>query len=1140
MSNKNNYFKVGGSLRYGHPTYIVRQADRDIFEALQQKEFCYVLNSRQMGKSSLRVRTMKTLVKEGFKCVAIDLGILGRFATAEQWYGGLTAELWRKLRLTSGIDDDLDWWRSHIELTPVQRFSRFIEDVLLVNCDRDVVIFLDEVDNIISLDFRDELLILIRNCYEQRVEAPQYSRLTFCLLGVATPSNLRIDKQLSPFNIGKAIGLQGFSFEEARPLLAGLNGKFTKPETVLKEILDWTKGQPFLTQKLCYLAVRHGESLPNISQLIKDFVVNNWEIQDEPEHLKTIRDRLLNNSHNKARFLTLYRQVLHDWGINIDGSDEQVELRLSGLVSIQQRKLKVSNPIYAEVFDRAWIDKQLAAISPYQNAIAAWLESDRQDSSRLLRGQALIEGQVWARKYSITLEERDFLLQSELSSNRERKQAELAQKTEIAEKRLAQEKRLVRWQRLFIAFSLTMLGGFYLKSRQTNLSNINTLVQSSEALFASHQKLDSLIAAIKAKRQLNKSWRVNQNLSQQVNTSLQQSVYEIKEYNRLLGHRDKPNGMASLRIYSIAVASNGKFMATAGTDNTLRLWRNSNTGWHPDKVLKHDGWVLDVAISPDNKTIASASRDRTVKVWNQTGKLLYTLKHSQPVTSVAIESNGNIVTGSEDGTIKVWQQGKIDRTLRGHTAAVESIAISPDNKIISGSEDGTIKIWQQGKAIKTLTGHGSGVRAVAISPDGKIISGSRDKTLKIWNNQGKEIATLQGHTAPVYSVAINPLNNQIVSASADKTLKIWDSNGTAITTLKGHSNRVWDVAYLPNGNIASASWDKTIRLWQPNNNLVQILSSHQDVAIALDYSNNLIASTSDDSTIKLWDTTGTLLKTFREHTAEVYDVAIHNKTIASVGADRTLRIWQTNGKVLNTIQAHNAAIWAVDITPNGKKIITAGNDNLIKIWNIDGNLLHTLKGHTQKVWDIAVRPQGDRLASASEDNTVKIWDTNGNLMQTLMGHQDAVRTVAYSSNGSIIVSGSEDRTIKIWQPNKSSITRSVTTLIEHQAAIKAVAISPSNKYIASVDDDGKIILWQKTNETWEQLQTLRGHNNSIWSVVFSPDSQTLATAGEDSKVMLWHLNPILQLDTLKYACDWANDYLQNSAEINPGDRDLCQ
>ena len=138
-----NYFKVGGSLKYGHPTYITRQADHDIYHALKQKEFCYVLNSRQMGKSSLRVRTIKTLAKEGFKCIAIDLGILGRFVAPEQWYGGLLAEIWHKLRLSPGIDDDLEWWRSHSDLAPVSRFNRFFSDVLLPSCDADIIIFLD-------------------------------------------------------------------------------------------------------------------------------------------------------------------------------------------------------------------------------------------------------------------------------------------------------------------------------------------------------------------------------------------------------------------------------------------------------------------------------------------------------------------------------------------------------------------------------------------------------------------------------------------------------------------------------------------------------------------------------------------------------------------------------------------------------------------------------------------------------------------------------------------------------------------------------------------------------------------------------------------------------------------------------------
>lgn len=1120
-----NYFKVGGSLRYQHPTYIERQADRDIYNALIQREFCYVLNSRQMGKSSLRVRTINTLKQKDFNCVAIDLGILGG-TTVEQWYGGLVGELWRKLRLTSGRNDDLEWWRSHAQLPPIVRFLRFIEDVLLTNCLTDIVIFVDEVDNIINLDFGDKFLVLIRNCYERRVESEQYRRLTFCLLGVATPSSLKIDKQISPFNIGRPIQLTGFNFSEVQPLIVGLQDYFEQPEAILQEILYWTKGQPFLTQKICSLAIQYGtENQLNIAQLIQQYIVNNWEIQDEPEHLKTIRDRLLYNPDNKARLLTIYQRILNHQGIDINGSEEQVELRLSGIVSRQQDQLKVSNPIYERIFNQEWVAEQLFTISPYQNAIATWIKSNCQDQSRLLRGEALDEAQNWSRKHNITDLEKDFLNQSETLDFKEQKQAKLAEKSKIVAKKLAQEKKLVRWQRLFILFSLTMLTGFYLKSRQTNLSNITTLVQSSTALFASNQKLDALIAAIKAKQQLNKSLLVNKNLTQQADTALQQVVYGIKEKDRLIGHQD--------RLHSIAVSPNDKLIATAATDNTVRLWTKTASGWQLDRVLNHHGWVLDVAISPDGQTIATASRDRTVKLWNKDGKLQHTLQHSHSVTAVAIQ-NEQVVTGSEDGAIQIWQDGKLVKTLTGHNAAIEDLTITADHKIISASEDKTLKIWQEGKLIKTLTGHTEGVRAVAITPDHNIVSGSRDKTVKIWDNTGMLISTLTGHLAPIYGVAVNPLNNQIVSASADKTLIIWDHNGTRIDTLKGHTNRVWDVAYTGDGKIASASWDKSVKIWQPNNNLSKILSGHQDVAIALDYSNDLIATTSDDKTVKLWNPAGTLLKTFRGHTAEVYDVAIGKEVIASVGADKTLRIWHHHAlDSLQTIKAHQSSIWSVDINPSQNKIVTGGNDNLIKVWGLEGNLLYSWQGHQQKVWDVVFSPDNQRLVSASEDNTVKIWSLDGKLLHTLPGHQDAVRTVLINSQQ--IISGSEDNTVKIWNLEGKLID----TLTGHQATVKAIAISPNQQYLASVDDNGKIILWQQNNHTWQHRQTLQGHNRSIWSVVFSPDSQTLATAGEDAKVILWDLQQMLQLNPLEYGCNWLQDYLQSSPEVAQGDRNLC-
>jgi hypothetical protein len=103
---------------------------------------------------------------------------------------------------------------------------------------------------------------LIRACYNQRADYPEYNRLTFTLLGVATPADLIADKTRTPFNIGRGIELCGLQLAEAQPLAEGLAQKVENEQAVLREILSWTGGQPFLTQKLCKLVLTAGEEPP--------------------------------------------------------------------------------------------------------------------------------------------------------------------------------------------------------------------------------------------------------------------------------------------------------------------------------------------------------------------------------------------------------------------------------------------------------------------------------------------------------------------------------------------------------------------------------------------------------------------------------------------------------------------------------------------------------------------------------------------------------------------------------------------------------------------------------------------------------------------------------------------------------------
>ncbi|MDM3859324.1 MAG: AAA-like domain-containing protein [Aphanizomenon gracile PMC644.10] len=430
-----NFYKYGGGLNPHTPSYVKRFADDQLYELLKQNYFCYVFNCRQMGKSSLQAQVKMRLEAtnaQGNQCVYLTLQEMdcSQSISENQWYREFSKKIFRNLNLQKQTDFNECWSRFSGQ-GAISSFSDFMAEILLPSTSSNLVIFIDEIDRILELSFRDNFFGLIRTFHEKRAEYDDFNRLTFCFLGVATPNDLIQNPLQSPFNIGRAIELRGFEFNESLVLAQGLQDVASVPEEVLREILFWTGGQPFLTQKVCALLVEsqirigEGQEKSFIEEFIYSSIILNWEGQDEPIHLRSIKNRLLAKEVLTGKLLEIYRHILQNGYFTTEGNQLESELRLSGLVVKRNADLEIFNPIYREVFSLEWVQKQLDSLRPYAIALNAWLASEK-NNTYLLDETETARADIWREGKFLTREDEEFIRDSKLAQ----KDKDSAQKIE--------------------------------------------------------------------------------------------------------------------------------------------------------------------------------------------------------------------------------------------------------------------------------------------------------------------------------------------------------------------------------------------------------------------------------------------------------------------------------------------------------------------------------------------------------------------------------------------------------------------------------------------------------------------------------------------------------------------------------------
>jgi WD40 repeat protein/serine/threonine protein kinase len=434
---------------------------------------------------------------------------------------------------------------------------------------------------------------------------------------------------------------------------------------------------------------------------------------------------------------------------------------------------------------------------------------------------------------------------------------------------------------------------------------------------------------------------------------------------------------------ALAYSPDGKTLAIAGVRG-VRLYDAATIT--EQAILKSGPGVMwSITFSSDGRTLATANADDTVRLWDVASRTNFARKLHRHAANVAFVPGSQTLVSAGGDTINLWAIGRpaTHAVWKAHEESVTAVAWSADGKrLVSSSYDGTSRAWDadSGKVALTLDqgvlarvqvpAPGVRIRSMAISPDGRWAVMGGDQ-LQLWDvAAGRFHSTLQGHVPWVMAVAFSPDSSVLASADADGELKLWNTATGAelaswhvyppikgigpifpgVSMWNGSGNYVTSLAFSSDGKIFAAAGLKGVKLWD-----AKTWRSLPDLRNGTE--GHVLCSFSPD---------GKLLATAK---ATVMGVG---EAVGGTGAEVIL--WDiATGTSTTTIRAHGFTPSSLAFSPDGRTLAIGGIDE-IKLWSVStGQELLTLAGHAGLILSVAFDSSGEALASGGSDGTVRVW-----------------------------------------------------------------------------------------------------------------------------------------------------------------------